>query len=209
MTNKTELKLDHITVVARSLEEGASHIKALLDIDMPMGGSHPLMGTHNRLLSLGPDCFLELIAVDPFAKAPDRPRWFNLDHFNADPVLATWVVGSKDINASLTQAHCDSGSATHITRGNLSWLISIADDGTMPLNGAFPTLIEWPEGPHPASHMVDLGCRLHSLTIQHPKALEIEAAIMPKLNHKTILFKTGPKSIRAEITTPSGMRALW
>ena len=29
------------------------------------GGHHPLMGTHNQLLSLGPGEYLEVIAIDP------------------------------------------------------------------------------------------------------------------------------------------------
>ena len=33
------------------------------------GGRHPHMGTHNRLLSLGPDLYLEVIAVDPDARS--------------------------------------------------------------------------------------------------------------------------------------------
>ncbi len=82
MTNKAKLKLDHITVVARTLEEGAAHIKRQLGIDMPKGGAHPAMGTHNRLLSLGETAFLELIAIDPDATPPSHPRWFNLDRFD-------------------------------------------------------------------------------------------------------------------------------
>jgi hypothetical protein len=37
------------------------------------------MGTHNRLLKLGEGFYLELIAIDPQAPPPGRPRWFGLD----------------------------------------------------------------------------------------------------------------------------------
>lgn len=59
------LILDHITVVARSLDEGVAHVCDALGIKMPSGGAHPAMGTHNRLMALGPGFFLEVIAVDP------------------------------------------------------------------------------------------------------------------------------------------------
>lgn len=209
MNNKNNLKLDHITIVARTLDEGAAHINKILGIDMPAGGAHPAMGTHNRLLSLGDNSFLELIAIDPQATTPDHPRWFDLDRFNAPPALDTWVLGTNDIAAALTRAHPDSGKAKRITRGELSWQISIPEDGSMPLDGAFPTLIEWPKGPHPASRMKDLGCRLHSLTIAHPKAKKIEALIGDRIDRACITIRQdGQKMISAKIETPQGIKIL-
>ncbi|MEM6411891.1 MAG: VOC family protein [Pseudomonadota bacterium] len=208
MTKKLDLKLDHITVVARTLDEGADHIRQTLGIDMPQGGAHPAMGTHNRLLSLGESSFLELIAVDPQATAPDRPRWFDLNRFDGRPLLATWVLGTDDIRTALPTAHPDSGKPTQITRGDLSWLISVPENGFMPLDGAFPTLIEWPDGPHPASRMTDLGCRLQSLSISHPDAETIDIWIGDRLDRTYITIWNGPKAISAEIETPNGMKVL-
>ena len=37
------------------------------------------MGTHNRLLGLGTNVYLEVIAIDTEAAPPARPRWFSLD----------------------------------------------------------------------------------------------------------------------------------
>lgn len=208
MTSKSPLVLDHITVVARTLDEVAAHIKTMLGIDMPAGGAHPAMGTHNRLLSLGDNMFLELIAVDPQAKAPDRPRWFNLDHFDAAPVLGTWVLGTDDIDTILSEAHPDSGEVTPITRGDLSWLISIPKDGSMPLSGAFPTLIEWPQSTHPASRMTDLGCRLRSMSVIHPAAETIEAVLQDRIDQTCISITKGPMRLTAKIDTPKGTRIL-
>lgn len=49
------MKLDHITVVARCLEEGLVHIPSAFGIEMPACGTHPQMGTHNLLMALGSD----------------------------------------------------------------------------------------------------------------------------------------------------------
>jgi Glyoxalase-like domain len=42
------------------------------------------MGTHNRVIAISsesfPDCYVEVIAIDPDAPAPGRRRWFGLDH---------------------------------------------------------------------------------------------------------------------------------
>lgn len=203
------LKLDHITVVARNLEEGCAYIKDQLGIEMPEGGAHLQMGTHNKLLSLGDDVFLELIAVDPTVKSPDRRRWFNLDDFKGDPKLATWVLATNDIEETLKQAHPASGQAVEVARGVLSWLISVPETGVMPLDGAFPTFIEWPEGSHPASGMADLGCRLVSLTIEHPEAEEILSLIGQKIDCGVtrILFSSEMK-ITAVIQTHEGLKTL-
>lgn len=49
------------------------------------------MGTHNLMLRLGDSSYLEIIAINPAAPAPGRPRWFALDRLAGDgsPRLAT------------------------------------------------------------------------------------------------------------------------
>ncbi len=209
MNNTNSLKLDHITVVARSLEEGCAYINNALGIDMPEGGKHPRMGTHNKLMPLGPDMFLELITIDPDAVAPPRPRWFNLDEFAGTPRLGTWVLNTDDLEAALATAHPDSGRALELTRGDLKWLMAVADDGAMPLDGAFPVLMQWPDGPHPAANMTDLGCRLEALTIEHPRSDEIEHFLGHRIDRDLIKVTCGPEmKISACIQTPSGLKSL-
>ena len=96
--------LDHLVIGARSLEEGRSFVADLLGVSPVAGGTHPHMGTHNVLLSLGGSVYLEVIAVDPEAEPPDRPRWFSLDNPNIlqvlkqGPRLLTWVARTPRIS---------------------------------------------------------------------------------------------------------------
>ena len=62
--------LDHLVVAAADLEEGTRWVEERLGVGLEAGGRHTLFGTHNRVLSLGPDCYLEVIAVDPEAPPP-------------------------------------------------------------------------------------------------------------------------------------------
>ena len=96
-----------------------------------------------------------------------------------------------------------------MTRGDLAWLISVPPDGAMPFDGAFPTLIQWPAGPHPASRMPDLGCSLVALEIGHPKADMIGGSLQPFLTEARLRFSPAKApSLRATIKTPQGLREL-
>lgn len=206
--SKSELVFDHIAVVARSLEEGANYIFDKLNIDMPPGGAHPHMGTHNLLLSLGPDCFLEVIAIDPKSAAPNRPRWFGLDGFDAEPRIGAWILGASNIRRSLDGMQETTGSIIEMTRGDLTWLMSVREDGAVPLSGAFPKVLQWPKGPHVASKMGQRGCSFTSLTVETPNAEDINTWLDEKLNDPRIKIGHGQTRLTAIIETPSGPKVL-
>lgn len=209
------LQIDHITIAADDLAAGVAHAEAALGVSIPFGGAHPLMGTHNHLLSLGENLFLEIIAPDPKTAMPSRKRWFGLDDASAraglaaKPRLWTWVAGTDDIEKALREVPHAAGPAITVTRGDLKWLISVPHDGSMPFDGVFPTLIQWPQGPHPASHMADRGCSLAALEIAHPRAEEIARSLRPYLGDSRVTFSVAEKpSLRATIRTPQGERQL-
>lgn len=210
----TRAALDHLTVAALTLEQGVEHVRQCLGVVVPAGGKHPLMGTHNCLMRLGEAVFLEIIAPDP-AATPERARWFALDdpgmraRLNRSPRLISWVVRVPDLKAALGGIDRSAGEAVPLTRGELSWLISVPHDGSMPFDGAFPTLIEWPPGPHPASDMADLGCRLEHLAIGHPDSAGLTAALGPLFGDDCVTITSSPSArLRATIRTPDGGREL-
>ena len=69
------------------------------------GGVHEGAGTHNMLLGLGPDCYLEVIAPDPAQPQPEHPRLFDLDDaavrlmLEAGPALIGWVARTSAMDA--------------------------------------------------------------------------------------------------------------
>lgn len=163
--------LDHLVVVAPTLAAGAQYVEERLGVAMQPGGKHPRMGTHNLLLRLG-DCYLEVIAPDPDAPPPTRPRWFGLDELGSDaePRLTHWVArtrGLAEADARLMQTF---GRIESMSRGTLAWQISIHADGQLPLSGVLPSLIDWGDARHPAAALIDQGCRLQRLELRHPDA---------------------------------------
>lgn len=208
------MRLDHITVGALTLEAGVAYVKEALGIVVPPGGAHRLMGTHNHLMRLGNGLFLEVIAPDP-RSSPARPRWFALDdagmrsRLAVSPRLITWVVGVADLDQTLADDCAVAGEAVSVSRGALSWRIAVPADGSMPLGGAFPALIEWPSGPHPSTAMIDLGCRLEALRISHPQAALIEHKLAGRLADPRVSFHAkGGAGLEASIMTPHGSRTL-
>ena len=206
--------LDHLAVVAPTLDAGSRFVREALGVEVQEGGSHPRMGTHNRLLRLGDFVYLEVIAPDPAASGVERRRWFDLDAITpwTPPRLAAWIARTGDIRAARAAFVEDLGTVEPMSRGALSWLITIPPDGTLPLGGAAPALIEWQTAPHPASRLPDAGCALVGLEIHHPDPARVEA-VLASLGFSGPVTVDGlpagaaPRLV-AHVQTAQGMRRL-
>jgi hypothetical protein len=205
--------LDHIAIVAPTLEAGCAHVRAALGVAPQPGGEHNRMGTHNRLLRLGESLYLEVIAPNPAAAKPPRPRWFDLDSLapNAAPRLGAWVARTSDIHTALTAADESLGRVEPMRRGVLEWLISIPADGSLPLGGAAPALIEWHTDTHPALKLDDMGLALVKLEIHHPEPARIERLLRALKIDGPVEVVSEPSAaarLVAHIQTPQGLRKL-
>jgi hypothetical protein len=210
-------RLDHLVVAAASLEQGVAWCEATLGVSPGPGGSHPLMGTHNRLAKIAtpefPDAYLEIIAIDPKAAPPARVRWFGLD----DPGLQARVreSGPRLVHAVARTTQLDMQRWALITmglkpgnpvragrdtpEGPLAWQILVRDDGALDCAGALPTLIQW-EGRHPAQAMADSGLALRSLAL---RGVPDGAREVLKLRGVDIASDPGP-ALCAVLDTPLG-----
>jgi len=171
--------IDHIVIAAPTLEAGVKCVYETLGVMPKMGGVHASMGTHNYLLSLGNSIYLEVIAINPVASKPDRPRWFGLDTLNenAKPVLLTWVARTNDIKHATQNTQTVFGNVESMSRGVLNWLITIPLDGSLPFSGVCPSLIQWLNEPHPATILPDSGCSLIGIEGYHHEADQISKTI--------------------------------
>ncbi|MFY0692137.1 MAG: VOC family protein [Paracoccaceae bacterium] len=208
------LELDHIALACAALDEGTACVEETLGVPLAPGGKHAAMGTHNRLLSLGPDLYFESIAIDPEAPPPGRPRWFALDQFSGPPRLTNWIVKTPDMAAALAQLRDGLGSdgfgeVMHIARGDLRWQMAVPATGVLPWDGWAPALIHWEGAAHPASRLPDQGIRLKSLTLRHPQAVEMAELLAPLMPRDTALFEPAPTpGLQAVFETPDGERTL-
>jgi hypothetical protein len=199
-------ELDHLAVTCADLAQGVAHVEAALGLRLLSGGQHQRFGTHNRLLSLGPGLYLEVIAPDPMAPTPPFPRWFALDHATA-PRLSNWIARTADLSEALALSPEDVGDPVALTRGDLAWTIAVPHDGHVPQGGGWPTLIQWTAGMHPSSRLPDSHVRLTRLEIMHPDATTL-ARRLPMTDPR-LAFRAAPSpALRATFSTPSGERTL-
>jgi hypothetical protein len=200
-------RLDHLVVIAPALDVGAAWVRARLGADCRPGGRHTGVGTHNRLLRLGDDAYLEVIAPDPGAPPPSRPRWFGLDALAPDesPRLAAWVARSEDILSASAASPEPLGPVVPVSRGDLHWLLTVPTDGSLPLDGAGPLLIQWDSADRPPARLPADGFSLVRLLLGHPhpdRVRRLLAAI--GFIGPVDVVASDRANLAAEIRTPAG-----
>lgn len=224
------LAVDHLVVAARSLQEGVAWCESVLGVTPGPGGQHAFMGTHNRLLALGPGpasadapsaprverAYLEIIAIDPAGNppAPGRRRWFGLDEpalqarLARAPELVHWVARAQPLNPwaqAWQAAGWDVGTPTAAHRetpaGRLAWTLTVRDDGQPQAGGALPTLIEWPAW-HPTQQMAPAVLALLALELRAPPPAA--ALLRDALPTGVRLTEGDGPALRACLDTPLG-----
>jgi hypothetical protein len=176
-------RIDHVTAGAATLPQGVAYVQKHMGIVMPAGGKHTDMATHNCVVRVGDGIFLELLAIDPDATAPPRPRWFAMDDFDQRQRLAErpqpvgWVVSTNDVAAIAAKSPVDLGKLLTMSRGSRSWQITVPDSGMMPFSGCVPAFIQWSEGPHPSEAMAFPGPTLERVILRHPQAEKLRATL--------------------------------
>ena len=201
-------RLDHITVVAPSLENGSAYVEAALGVQPGAGRAHPGMATHNLLLALGPSVYLEVISRDPRAAPATRPRWFGLDHAVSTARLAAWVASTDDIAGAAVP---ELGTVETMRREMHTWKMTVRADGRVPLDGAAPLLIQRSSSVHPAAALTPSGLVFQSLRIRHPapaQVLALLARIGLASQPAVEVIQGNECRLVAEIQTPFGLRVL-
>ena len=196
-------QIDHLVVMAASLDQGVQWCEDTLGISPGPGGEHEKYGTHNRLFKIAtpqfPLAYFEIIAINPQAVIPKRaqvPRWFDMDDAAVQkavaqgPRLIHFVSSTEDVKAArhlLRTQGIERGQVVQASRksrkGTLNWQITVREDGERLFNGCLPTLIQWgkPEATdplrlHPRNSLPRSGVTLQSLAVSHPSGVKLQTA---------------------------------
>ncbi len=223
-------QIDHVVVVAQTLELGVQWCEATLGITPGAGGEHASYGTHNRLFKIAtpsnPLAYFEIIAINPQVARPansPKKRWFDMDDPTLQaavaiaPRLVHFVANTSDIQAArlaLKSLGIDRGPAVqasrHSRRGLLQWQITVRDDGQRLFGGALPTLIQWgkpdaaePLRLHPRNSLPRSGVTLQGIAVSCPTAAKLQAAY-EAIGLAGVAVGTGPANIIVTLNTPKG-----
>ena len=209
------MKIDHIAFAAQSLDQAHAYALQRFGVKLPAGGKHPLMGTHNLVTRIAPGIFLEFIAIDPEAPAPNRTRWFALDRLMQEgkledaPRLFGWVASLPGLasNAIDSSQH----ELLEVSRGDLRWHFFHRKDGEADAGGCLPARIDWAGGNSPVDNMQDVGLHLNQFQLAHPEMAAIRAkldglgwdAACPENRHVAFADAARP-ALTLVLDTPNG-----
>lgn len=201
---------DHFAVACQDLDEGVRYVESLTGVRAAPGGPHPGIGTHNALLSLGSDVYLEIIAADPKQGEPESPRPFGIDE-HPGPRLAAFAIHpgpgeTIDSVAETIRSHgTDPGPVISMSRvkpdgEEISWRLTRASK-----IGLVPFVIDWGTTPNPAT-VTPGGCSLVAV-----EGSDRDSASIRALHQELGLSATisdGPTAIRIVLETPNGTVSL-
>ncbi len=210
--------LDHLVLGTADLARGRAWLEKFLGVTMSDRGRHTRMGTHNHLLSLGPDVYLELIAVDPDGDPPFMRRWFGLDTHEVQeriaqrPRVIAWAARTDDVVALGEKTGGVLGGIHNMERGDFRWRITIPEDGYPVEGGLIPSLIQWDTPVHPCQRLPDQQCRFEWMEAAHPNPARVEYLLGELgLEKRLVLTPSPPYSgmtLCAYVRTPSGVKTL-
>ena len=212
--------VDHLVYTCADLQKGVQAVEKLTGVKAAVGGSHPGVGTHNALLSLGADVYLEIIAPDPGQPTPAAPRPFTLD----DPathgrIVAFAVHPNASEGASIELLAAAMQRARH-PPGPIAGMSRMKPDGSLlhwrltPLSrasGPRPWIITWDASAHPATTS-PTGCSLRGLRCHGPAAAAMRPLLLETMGLQPLasgaavefVASEGPPHMVATLDTPKG-----
>lgn len=199
--------IDHLIYLAPDLEVGINEIEKITGVRPMITGRHLQWGTWNAMLSLGDDCFFEIIAIDP---SQSRREKYILGLENlTESKMYRWVAKSDRIdqqierarNAGFSIGEKQDGERVKPDGSKLKWTLTdpMADEG----NGLIPFLIDWKDSPHPGAS-TPTGCELINIRATHPKADQIRQ-MLRVLDLELDVQRGENISLTVELQTPNGI----
>jgi Glyoxalase-like domain len=201
--------IDHLAYAAPDLASAVADVEERFGVRAQAGGKHIGLGTHNALLALGPQTYLEIIAPDPGQPQPSVPRPFGLDGLSRGR-LAGWAITCPDIDGAVAKARSrgyDPGEVVGMQRAGpagtvLRWRLTL----NAITGGMVPFLISWVDTEHPA-RSAPRGLVLESFYLEHPDPASL-APLLDALGADAQIRPAAAPALIAHLSGPHGSQVL-
>ena len=203
-------RIDHIVIGANNLISGTSILETKLNVKFSSGGEHKIMGTHNKLLKLQSNIYLEVISNNPKADKLTRPKWFSLDEYNIiekikdTPRALCWVLEVENIEDTVKNCGYNPGEILQLSRDSMNWKVTVPPDGKLIDNGILPILIEWNKDLHPSKKLSNSSVSLNKISLYHQDPKKIKKIISNLIQSDLIQILEGSPKIEFFFTTQNG-----
>lgn len=196
--------LDHLVYAVPDLAAGIEALELQFGVRPVEGGEHEGLGTHNALVGLGGERYLELIAPLPGAASPS---WFDLDELT-NPRLIAWAVRRSDLERWRSRSAFPLGRVDSMQRrasdgSLLRW--SLTNPDAPSFGGVLPFLIDWDDTPHPGPRL-EPGCEVLELHLSHPRPSLVKQALASL--ELDLEVEQGPPDLLATLQTPHGQLSI-
>ena len=94
--------IDHLVYAAPDLAAAVAEVEERLGVRAQAGGKRIGLSTHNALLALGTQTYLEIIAPDPGQPRPSIRRPFGVDDLPRGRPIA-WALACDDIDTAVAR----------------------------------------------------------------------------------------------------------
>ena len=203
-------ELDHLLWEELRLGEGEKRFAEATGVTPAFGGTHSNTGTHNSLLSLGQETYLELIALDPahpksaglLKKVPPgfTPRLFTFGVRAYDLALVERLIGDAGLNIASVHDVSRLSPDSQV----LEWRTVVV--GGHDFGSFVPFFTRCGDMAHP-SQTSPQGCELLEFSVGHPDHHELSRTYKA-LRVNVPVFGSEHPQLRAVLATPKGVVTL-
>lgn len=201
--------IDHFMIAANDLDRLSEYFITITGLPLATGGSHPDLGTRNKLIATTTDVYLELIAPDPALNATSDLR--EAIEQIEDPVLHRVIaLGSLERFPQIVDAYQRAGVPAVVrplsretpSGDILRWhLLMPAARNEF---GIFaPLFIDWGLTPHPSQTLPSAACTLVDCHAGHPEPERIRA-LWHEIGFDLPLAEAAEPHLSIRLDTPRG-----
>jgi hypothetical protein len=201
--------IDHLVYAVPDLAAAVAEVEERFGVRAKAGGKHIGLGTHNALLGLGTQTYLEIIAPDPGQPEPAMPRPFGVDGVRRRGLVG-WALACDDIDAAVVRARSHGYDPGEAADGQRVGPTGTVRRWRLTLNamagGLIPFLISWGDTEHPA-RSAPPGLTLEAFHLEHPDPPSLAPALTA-LGTDVEIRPAGTPALIARLSGPNGSMVL-